>query len=102
MAVEASPGHIIGVSMLTGDLVAWQMRRTFQTPSTANKYKKIYRALPTTSKSGRGHRTGETMIASRQIAAADMDRNMKIGDVGGQGDKIKAITTSPTSASPTS
>ncbi len=35
VAVEASPGHDIGVVSLTGDLVARQMRRTDSTPTTA-------------------------------------------------------------------
>ena len=42
VAVEASPGHDIGVVSLTGDLVARQMRRTGFNPYNG-EYKKIYR-----------------------------------------------------------
>lgn len=42
VAVEASPGHDIGIVSLTGDLVARQMRRTGFTPYNG-EYKKIYR-----------------------------------------------------------
>ncbi|MDE6046296.1 MAG: hypothetical protein K2G10_03230, partial [Alistipes sp.] len=42
VAVEASPGHDIGIISLTGDMVARQMRRTGFTPYNG-EYKKIYR-----------------------------------------------------------
>lgn len=92
VAVEASPGHDIGIISLTGDMVAKQMRRTGFNPFNG-EYKKIYRkAKPYDIERwmeaiALEH---ETMIASRQIAA-DMGLNMKIGDVEYQGDKIKAI-----------
>ena len=92
VAVEASPGHDIGVVSLTGDLVARQMRRTGFNPYNG-EYKKIYRkAKPYDIEKWQEAITleHETMIASRQIAA-DMGLNMKIGDVEYQGDKIKAI-----------
>lgn len=92
VAVEASPGHDIGVVSLTGDLVARQMRRTGFNPYNG-EYKKIYRkAKPYDIEKWQEAIAleHETMIASRQIAA-DMGLNMKIGDVEYQGDKIKAI-----------
>ena len=92
VAVEASPGHDIGIVSLTGDLVARQMRRTGFTPYNG-EYKKIYRkAKPYDIEKWQEAIAleHETMIASRQIAA-DMGLNMKIGDVEYQGDKIKAI-----------
>ena len=92
VAVEASPGHDIGVVSLTGDLVARQMRRTGFNPFNG-EYKKIYRkAKPYDIEKWQEAIAleHETMIASRQIAA-DMGLNMKIGDVEYQGDKIKAI-----------
>ncbi len=92
VAVEASPGHDIGVVSLTGDLVARQMRRIGFTPYNG-EYKKIYRkAKPYDIERWQEAIAleHETMIASRQIAA-DMGLNMKIGDVEYQGDKIKAI-----------
>ena len=92
VAVEASPGHDIGVISLTGDLVARQMRRTGFNPYNG-EYKKVYRkAKPYDIEKWQEAIAleHETMIASRQIAA-DMKLNMKIGDVEYQGDKIKAI-----------
>ena len=92
VAVEASPGHDIGVVSLTGDLVARQMRRTGFNPYNG-EFKKIYRkAKPYDIERWQEAIAleHETMIASRQIAA-DMGLNMKIGDVEYQGDKIKAI-----------
>ena len=92
VAVEASPGHDIGIVSLTGDLVARQMRRIGFNPYNG-EYKKIYRkAKPYDIERWQEAIAleHETMIASRQIAA-DMGLNMKIGDVEYQGDKIKAI-----------
>ena len=92
VAVEASPGHDIGIVSLTGDLVARQMRRTGFTPHNG-EFKKIYRkAKPYDIERWQEAIAleHETMIASRQIAA-EMGLNMKIGDVEYQGDKIKAI-----------
>lgn len=92
VAVEASPGHDIGIVTLTGDLVARQMRRTGFNPFNG-EYRKIYRkAKPYDIEKWQEAIAleHETMIASRQIAA-DMGLNMKIGDVEYQGDKIKAI-----------
>ena len=92
VAVEASPGHDIGVVSLTGDLVARQMRRTGFNPFNG-EFKKVYRkAKPYDIEKWQEAiaMEHETMIASRQIAA-DMGLNMKIGDVEYQGDKIKAI-----------
>ena len=92
VAVEASPGHDIGIVSLTGDLVARQMRRTGFNPYNG-EFKKIYRkAKPFDIERWQEAIAleHETMIASRQIAA-EMGLNMKIGDVEYQGDKIKAI-----------
>ncbi len=92
VAVEASPGHDIGVVSLTGDMVARQMRRTGFRPQNG-EYKKIYRkAKPYDIEKWQEaiELEHETMILSRQIAA-DMGLNMKIGDVEYQGDNIKAI-----------
>ncbi len=92
VAVEASPGHDIGVVSLTGDMVARQMRRVGFNPQNG-EYKKIYRkAKPYDIEKWQEaiEMEHETMILSRQIAH-DMGLNMKIGDVEYQGDKIKAI-----------
>ena len=92
VAVEASPGHDIGIISLTGDMVAKQIRRTGFTPFNG-EYKKIYRkAKPYNIERWQEAIAMEhdTMIQSRQIAA-EMGLDMKIGDVEYQGDKIKAI-----------
>ena len=92
VAVEASPGHDIGIVSLTGDMVAKQMRRVGFNPFNG-EFKKIYRkAKPYDIERWQEAIAleHETMIASRQIAA-DMGLDMKIGDVEYQGDKIKAI-----------
>lgn len=91
VAVEASPGHDIGVVTLTGRLVPLQMRKA--NVRTDQEIKRVYRkAKPVDMEKyeeakAREH---ETMIRSRQIAA-DLNLNMKIGDVEYQGDGGKAI-----------
>ena len=92
VAVEASPGHDIGIISLTGDMVAKQMRRVGFNPFNG-EFKKIYRkAKPYDIERWQEAIAleHETMIRSRQIAA-EMGLDMKIGDVEYQGDKIKAI-----------
>ncbi len=92
VAVEASPGHDIGIVSLTGDMVAKQMKRVGFNPFNG-EYKKIYRkAKPYDIERWQEAIAleHETMIRARQIAA-EMGLDMKIGDVEYQGDKIKAI-----------
>ncbi len=92
VAVEAPPGHDIGIISLSGDMVARQMRRLGFNPQNG-EFKKIYRkARPYDIEKWQEAIAleHETMIRSRQIAA-DMGLDMKIGDVEYQGDKIKAI-----------
>lgn len=92
VAVEASPGHDIGIVSLTGDMVAKQMKRTGFRPEGV-EFKKIYRkAKPNDIVKWQEAIALEhdTMIRSRVIAA-DLGLNMKIGDVEYQGDKMKAI-----------
>ena len=92
VAVEASPGHDIGIISLSGDMVARQMKRLGFNPQNG-EFKKIYRkARPYDIEKWQEAIAleHETMIRSRQIAA-DMGLDMKIGDVEYQGDKLKAI-----------
>ena len=92
VAVEAQPGHDIGIVSLTGDMVAKQMRRVGFNPHNG-EFKKIFRkARPYDIERWQEAIAleHETMIASRQIAA-EMGLDMKIGDVEYQGDKLKAI-----------
>ena len=92
VAVEASPGHDIGIVSLTGDMVARQMKRVGFNPANG-EFRKVYRkARPYDIEKWHEAvaREHEVMIRSRQIAA-DMGLDMKIGDVEFQGDGIKAI-----------
>jgi cell fate regulator YaaT (PSP1 superfamily) len=92
VAVEASPGHDIGIISLTGDMVARQMKRTGFTPFNG-EFKAIYRkAKPYDIEKWQEAIALEhnTMIRSRQIAK-ELRLDMKIGDVEYQGDRIKAI-----------
>ena len=92
IAVEASPGHDIGVVSLVGDLVYEQMKKYNVSPESPD-IKKIYRKAKPNDiekwKEAIAHENN-TMIRSRQIAQS-LNLNMKIGDVEYQGDKTKAI-----------
>lgn len=91
VAVEANPGHDIGMVTLTGKLVLLQMRKN--NVRMDQEPKKIYRKARQTDldkyeeAKAKEH---ETMIRSRQIAAS-LGLDMKIGDVEYQGDGNKAI-----------
>lgn len=92
VAVEASPGHDIGIVSLTGELVARQMKKTGVHPNNL-EFKKIYRkAKPADIEKWQESiaREQDTMIKSRQIAVK-LNLNMKVGDVEFQGDNTKAI-----------
>ena len=91
VAVEASPGHDIGVVTLTGQLVPLQMKKANLKPGT--EIRRIYRkARPVDLEKYEEAKAREqdTMIRSRQIAK-ELELNMKIGDVEYQGDGNKAI-----------
>ena len=91
VAVEATPGHDIGVVTLTGRLVPLQMRKA-NIKSEAD-IKRIYRKAKQVDmdkyKEAKA-REHSTRIRARQIAL-DLNLNMKIGDVEYQGDGNKAI-----------
>ena len=90
IAVEASPGHDIGVVSLTGVLVKEQIAKS---GTRDTEFKKIYRkAKPIDIEKWEEARDLEkkTMLRSR-ILARELSLNMKIGDVEYQGDKTKAI-----------
>ncbi|MBQ2290039.1 MAG: hypothetical protein II249_05155 [Bacteroidaceae bacterium] len=91
VAVEAVPGHDIGVVTMTGRLVLLQLKKTRLTPDS--EFKRIYRkARPVDMEkyAEAKAREHDTMIRSRQIAK-DLNLDMKIGDVEYQGDGQKAI-----------
>jgi cell fate regulator YaaT (PSP1 superfamily) len=92
VAVEASPGHDIGIISLTGELVIRQMKKYGIFPDSED-LKKIYRkAKPADIDKWKETIALEhdTMIKSRKIAE-ELNLEMKIGDVEYQGDKTKAI-----------
>lgn len=91
VAVEAAPGHDIGVVTLTGRLVPLQMRKA-NIKSEAD-IKRIYRKAKQVDMDKyyeAKEREHSTMIRARQIAL-NLKLNMKIGDVEYQGDGNKAI-----------
>lgn len=93
VAVEASPGHDIGIVSLTGDLVLRQMQRMNFRIGENEEMKKIYRKAKTVDIEKWIQAIDlekHTMLRSRQIASK-LELNMKIGDVEYQGDKTKAI-----------
>ena len=92
VAVESSPGHDIGIVSLMGELVELQMRK-HKVTLVNGEFRKVYRkAKPADIDKWKEAISleHETMIRSRQITA-DLNLNMKIGDVEYQGDRTKAI-----------
>lgn len=91
VAVEANPGHDIGVVTLTGRLVHLQIKKA--NLKSADDIRRIYRiAKPVDMEKYHEAKAREhnTMIESRQIAKR-LGLQMKIGDVEYQGDGNKAI-----------
>jgi cell fate regulator YaaT (PSP1 superfamily) len=92
VAVEANPGHDIGIVSLVGELVKLQMKK-HKVTLINGEIRKIYRKAKTADLDKWREAMSlehQTMIRSRQIAA-DLKLDMKIGDVEYQGDKTKAI-----------
>ena len=91
VAVEANPGHDIGVVTLTGRLVKLQLKKA--NLKSADDIKRIYRIarqIDMDKFREAKAREHETMIESREIAKG-LGLQMKIGDVEYQGDGNKAI-----------
>ncbi len=91
VAVEANPGHDIGVVTLTGRLVKLQIKKA--NLKSADDIKRVYRiARDIDMEKFREAKAREhaTMIESREIAKG-LGLQMKIGDVEYQGDGQKAI-----------
>lgn len=92
VAVEATPGHDIGIVSLTGPTAQRQFRKTKQAGGY-DALKKIYRRARSTDIEkwlmavGREH---ETMVKTRQISQR-LSLNMKVNDIEFQGDGTKAI-----------
>ena len=92
VAVEASPGHDIGVISLSSPLVFEQMKK-YKNTTDKNELKKIYRKAKSADIDkwlDSVSLENSTMLKSRQISE-NLNLDMKIGDVEYQGDKTKAI-----------
>lgn len=91
VAVEASPGHDIGVVTLTGKLVELQIRKAnIKSPDDIKRIYRIAKPVDMDKYYEAKNREHDTMIRSRQIAK-NLNLDMKIGDVEYQGDGNKAI-----------
>jgi cell fate regulator YaaT (PSP1 superfamily) len=92
IAVEASPGHDIGIISLAGEIVEKQRQRA-KYQGDRDELKKVYRKAKQVDIDKWKEaidKEEETMLRSRKMAA-DLGLNMKIGDVEYQGDGTKAI-----------
>ena len=91
VAVEASPGHDIGVVTLTGGLVKLQMKKArIKSDAEIRRVYRKAREVDMQKYNEAKAKEQDTMIRSRQIAK-DLGLEMKIGDVEYQGDGGKAI-----------
>jgi cell fate regulator YaaT (PSP1 superfamily) len=91
VAVEASPGHDIGVVTLTGRLVQLQVKKAnLKSEDDIKRIYRLARQIDMDKYREAKAREHETMIESREIAKK-LDLKMKIGDVEFQGDGQKAI-----------
>ncbi len=91
VAVDASPGHDLGMVSMTGELVRLQMKKLGNI--NEHQLKTIYRkANPTDIEKWQQavDRETPTMLRARAIAT-ELKLNMKISDVEFQGDGAKAI-----------
>lgn len=92
VAVEASPGHDIGIVTLVGQIVELQMKRK-NADTNSKPFKRVFRHARTADIEKWLEVMAvenNTMLKSRTIAA-DLQLEMKINDVEYQGDKTKAI-----------
>jgi len=91
VAVEANPGHDIGVVTLTGQLVKLQIKKAnLKGPDAIKRVYRIAKPVDMEKYDEAKAREHETMIESRKIAKG-LGLQMKIGDVEYQGDGNKAI-----------
>ncbi len=92
VAVEAAPGHDIGIVTLTGETARLQMKRKNVDP-TSEDVKKLYRrARPTDIEKwvNSVEREDTTMYKTKKITR-DLKLDMKMNDVEYQGDGTKAV-----------
>jgi cell fate regulator YaaT (PSP1 superfamily) len=92
VAVEASPGHDIGIVTCVGEIVRLQIKNK-KPDSNINDFKKVYRRAKASDIEKwitAVEQEEQTMFNTRQIASS-LKLEMKISDVEYQGDKTKAI-----------
>ncbi len=92
VAVEASPGHDIGIVTLTGEVVRLQLKNKKVDPGD-NELRKVYRKAKVSDIEKwvtAVRQEDSTMYRSREIALS-LSLEMKISDVEYQGDRTKAI-----------
>ncbi|RLD33139.1 MAG: hypothetical protein DRI88_11385 [Bacteroidetes bacterium] len=92
VAVEASPGHDIGIVSLTGDLVLLQMKRKSADPEK-KEFKRIFRRarLADIEKWFEAIKQEDGAMHKTRVIAMNLGLEMKINDVEYQGDKTKAV-----------
>ncbi len=92
VAVEAQPGHDIGIVSLIGDAVHLQMKRKGVDPAKAELFK-VYRHARASDieKWFDAMKLEDTIMHKTRVFAIDLGLQMKINDVEYQGDKTKAI-----------
>lgn len=91
VAVEANPGHDIGVVTLTEQLVRLQIKKAnIKSPEDIRRIYRIAKEADMEKYAAAKAREHATMIQSREIAKG-LGLKMKIGDVEYQGDGNKAI-----------
>ena len=91
VAVEANPGHDIGVVTLTGQLVRLQIKKAnIKSPEDIRRIYRIAKEADMEKYAAAKAREHATMIQSREIAKG-LGLKMKIGDVEYQGDGNKVI-----------
>lgn len=92
IAVEASPGHDLGIVTLTGEVVKLQMKNKKVNPQVT-ELRKVYRKAKVSDIEkwvSAVKQEDDTMFRSRQLAQS-LKLDMKISDVEYQGDRTKAI-----------
>ena len=92
VAVEASPGHDIGVVSLTGEVVKYQMFKRRIDPNSPD-LKKVYRKSRLTDIEkwmSAVLKEDEALHRTRKVAS-ELNLKMKINDIEFQGDDTKAI-----------
>lgn len=92
VAVEAAPGHDIGIISLVGELVRLQMKKKEVDPKS-DEIKKLYRrARPTDiEKWVKAVSLESKALFKTRKLANDLELNMKINDIEYQGDNTKAV-----------